>query len=176
MVRIRRGSRTAARSKVHHHHAYWRFDFDIETAHNHLLREFNDPPLIGSSKWHSKNYEIRRMRDPSRKRRWGVTNKSSKRGYTIIRGSNDGVTAATPDWPFSAGDVWIVRYRGSELDDGQGLTTDPAKAKADIDKFVNGQSIDGRDVVIWYGAHFTHDEGGPQVSHIVGPDLKPYAW
>ena len=39
----------------HHHHAYWRLDFDIRTAGNNIVREFNDPPLIGSSNWHAKS-------------------------------------------------------------------------------------------------------------------------
>ena len=37
---------------VHHHHCYWRFDFDIETAGNNRVREFNDPPLGGGPNWH----------------------------------------------------------------------------------------------------------------------------
>ncbi|MGH9997245.1 MAG: hypothetical protein ACRD7F_04480, partial [Nitrososphaeraceae archaeon] len=34
---------------THHHHAYWRFDFDIHTASNNRIREYNYPPLDGSS-------------------------------------------------------------------------------------------------------------------------------
>ena len=32
---------------VHHHHAYWRFDFDLRTPGNNVVKEFNDPPLPG---------------------------------------------------------------------------------------------------------------------------------
>lgn len=56
----------------HHHHAYWRFDFDIETASGNRVREFNDPPIIAGSSYHDKAYEIRRPRDQTRKRHWEV--------------------------------------------------------------------------------------------------------
>lgn len=160
---------------THHHHAYWRFDFDIRTAGNNVVKEFNDPPIIGNSKWHTKRYEIKRPRNPARGRRWRVLNKDSGEGYTVIPGSNDGVATQTPDYPFSQGDVWILRYHGDELDDGRAALTTPAEA--DLDRFVNGEHIDGRDVVLWYGGHFTHDQSTPEdVSHVVGPTLVPYNW
>ena len=158
----------------HHHHVYWRFDFDIRTAGNNVVQEYNNPPLFGSSNWHTKNYEIRRLRDSARKRRWRVVNASTGEGYTLIPGANDGVVDS-----FGVGDLWILRYRGSELDDGQGFTTDPAKAKANLDRFVNGESINNQDVVLWYSAHFTHAVGSDEdggADHIVGPDLKPFNW
>lgn len=162
---------------VHHHHAYWRFDFDIRTPGNNLVREFNDPPLIGNSNWHNKNYEIRRPRDPTRNRRWQVKNLSTGEAYDIVPGPNDGVATSMPDWPFPRGDVWILRYRGSEIDDGVAATGPPYEAG--IDAWVNGEPINGQDVVIWYGAHFTHDiahEEAGHFGHIVGPDLKPAKW
>lgn len=161
----------------HHHHAYWRLDFDIRTSVNNKVREFNDPPLVGSSKWHDKNFEIRRPRDPARKRKWRIENAATGEGYEVIPGPDDGVATASPDWPFPKGDVWILRYRGSELDDGSVATGPPYEAE--LDRFVNGESIKNQDVVIWYGAHFTHDIGAehPGVhGHIVGPHLKPVNW
>ena len=69
---------------VHHHHVYWRLDFDIHTAGNNRVREFNDPPLIGSQKWHTKLFEIRRPRDPGRARKWRVENTRTSEGYDIV--------------------------------------------------------------------------------------------
>jgi hypothetical protein len=152
----------------HHHHVYWRFDFDIRTAGVNRVREFNDPPIIGSSNWHTKQYEIRRFRDPARSRRWRVENAATGEGYTLIPGANDGIADS-----YARGDVWLLRYRGSELDDGYNSTGGPGTA-ADLDKLVNGESIDGKDVVIWYAAHFTHDPGTQP--HVVGPDLVPFNW
>ena len=162
---------------IHHHHAYWRLDFDIRTAANNLVREFNDPPLVGTSNWHNKNYEIRRPRDPARKRRWQVKNTLTGEAYDIIPGANDGIATAMPDWPFPRGDVWILRYRGSEIDDGVIATGPPYEAG--IDTWLTGEPINGADVVVWYGAHFTHDvahEEPGHFGHIVGPDLKLVKW
>jgi hypothetical protein len=162
---------------VHHHHCYWRLDFDIKTAGDNLVQEFNDPPIIANKNWHNKTFEIRRPRDPGHKRKWRVSNKASGDAYEIIPGPNDGVATAMPDWPYPRGDVWIVRYHGNEIDDGSIATGPPYEAG--IDSWVNGEAIDGQDVVIWYGAHFTHDvnaEPPGDFGHIVGPDLKPVKW
>lgn len=162
---------------VHHHHAYWRFDFDLRTASNNLVREFNDPPLFTGTNWHDKNYEIARPRDPSRKRKWRILNKVTGESYDLIPGAQDGVATAQPDWPFGQGDVWIVRYRATEIDDGVIATGPPYEAN--ISQWVNGEPINGQDVVIWYGAHFTHDvnaEPPGEYGHIVGPDLKLVQW
>lgn len=162
---------------IHHHHVYWRLDFDIRTAGNNRVREFNDPPLFGGRKWHDKSFEIRRPRDFARKRKWRVENTRSGEGYEIVPQPEDGVATASPDWPFGRGDVWILRYHGNEIDDGSVAIGPPYEAE--IDRWVNGEAILGHDVVVWYGAHFTHDVGhdGPaQHGHIVGPDLKPANW
>ena len=103
----------------HHHHSYWRFNFDIRTAGNNRVREFNDQPLIGSSKWHDKNFEIRRPRDPARKRKWRVENTVTGEGYEVIPGPNDGVATASPDWPFPVGDVGSSAIAGAKLTTGR---------------------------------------------------------
>jgi hypothetical protein len=162
---------------VHHHHVYWRLDFDLRTAGNNIVREFNSPPLSGSSNWHNKSFEIRRPRDPGHQRRWRVENKSTHEAYDIIPGPSDGLAAAVPDAPFGRGDVWILRYHGAEIDDGSVATGPPYEAG--LDKWVNGESINGVDVVIWYGAHFTHDvahDHPGEFGHVIGPDLKRVRW
>lgn len=75
------------------------------------------------------------------------------------------------------GDLWVLRYRGSEIDDGV-VAVGPLY-EAGLDAWVNGESVDNKDVVIWYGAHFTHDlahEEPGEFGHIVGPTLKPVKW
>lgn len=161
----------------HHHHAYWRLDFDIRTAGNNVVREFNDPPIVGSSNWHTKNFEIQRPRNPAHKRKWRVENTTSGEGYEVIPGLNDGVATASPDWDFPRGDVWILRYHGSEIDDGAVAIGPPYEA--DLNSFNKGELINNHDVVFWYAAHVTHDvaaEPPGHFGHIAGPELKPVNW
>lgn len=161
----------------HYHHAYWRLDFDIRTASQNRVREFNDPPLLGGASWHTKTYEIRRPRDPARNRKWRIENTSSGEAYDIVPGPQDGVATQSPDWPFPQGDVWILRYRGSEVDNGVIATGPPYEAN--IDNFRNGELVDDRDVVVWYAGHVTHDEAAEPpgtLGHVVGPDLVPVNW
>lgn len=159
----------------HYHHVYWRLDFDIRTAGGNFVREYNKPPIIGSSNWHTKYYELRRPRDPARNRRWRVANSVTGEAYDIVPGTSDGLAASSADWPFSRGDVWILRYHGLEIDDGSVATGPPYEAG--IDQFLNGESVYNQDVVLWYAGHFTHDtttEG--TTGHEIGPTLQPVGW
>jgi hypothetical protein len=161
---------------VHHHHVYWRLDFDVGTAGDNVVQEFNDPPLSGNtSNWHTLSYEVRRARSPERNRRWRVKNKTTGDAYEIIPGAHDGIAKAMPDWPYGRGDAWFLRYRGTEIDDGAVATG----SEAGLDSWVNGEPINGKDVVVWYAGHSTHDVGHEEpgeFGHIVGPELKPVQW
>ncbi|MDQ3222182.1 MAG: hypothetical protein ACR2KO_14060 [Geodermatophilaceae bacterium] len=160
---------------VHHHHVYWRFDFDIRTAEDNRVREFNDPPLSGADNWRTLRFESRRVRNASRQRKWSVEHVDTGEGYILTPGPDDGVADS-----FGVGDLWALQYRSGELDDGQGFTTDPARAMAQLDRFVSNRApIDANDVVVWYAAHFTHDVGGSppgDFGHQVGPELRPVNW
>jgi hypothetical protein len=146
----------------HHHHVYWRLDFDIQTAGNNAVQEFNDPPIVPGTNWHPKTYEIMRLRSAAHKRRWRVLHAGSGRGYTVIPGANDGTAAGDP---YAKGDLWFLRYSGVEIDDSPIVGTE-----IQIDKYrTPPQPLTGQDVVVWYGGHFTHEPTGPHVSHIVGP-------
>lgn len=156
---------------THHHHAYWRFDFDIGGAGDDAVLEFNDPKLAGhDSNWHTLLHEIRRKRNAGRKRKWRVRNRASGEGYVIVPGEEDGEADS-----FGVGDLWALKHRTGQIDDGMVAVDD----KAAIDAFVNGESIVGTNVVVWYSAHFTHDvvhEEPGEHGHIVGPDLVPDRW
>ncbi len=163
----------------HHHHAYWRFDFDIVGAQFNQVYEHNVPPVAGSTDpWRALNFEVRRARNPARQRHWRVENTQTREAYLILPGPNDGVAKLSPDWPFPRGDVWILRNQGNlEFDDGVDRTGPPCEAE--LDRFVTGESISNKNVVMWYAGHFTHDlahDDPATHGHILGPDLVPQNW
>jgi hypothetical protein len=148
--------------KPHHHHAYWRFDFDVDEKPS-TVQEFNDPPIKGNRNWHDIERETRRQKRPSNDRKWRVRNSDGK-GYELIPGAGDGRAD-----DFGVGDVWVVRNRPGQLEDGFG----PNRAR--IDQFVNGQSVRDERLVVWYAGHFRHSPQG-NGDHIVGPRLEPFDW
>ena len=160
----------------HHHHVYWRLNFDVGDSKKNTVQEYNDPPISGQSNWHTINYETMRMRNPSSNRKWRVQNEQTGRGYTINPGPNDGTADS-----FGRGDIWFLRNRPNQFDDGVQAIGPPYEAQ--IDTFVNHERIKNRDIVVWYGAHFTHivtedddgvsSNGTETAGHIVGPDLIP---
>jgi hypothetical protein len=162
----------------HHHHAYWRLNFDIGAQSRNSVQEWNDHPGPQPGAWRTMRFEARRPRATHMKRRWRVVNTQTGAGYEIVPGAHDGQADA-----FGVGDFWALRLRAGQVDDGQGFTSSPLLAPARIDAFVNGDDITDRDVVVWYVGHFLHDveedghdHDGPAHGHVVGPELRPHAW
>lgn len=152
----------------HDHHAYWRFDFDIDNAGSDLALEYNTyTPDIGWGRgWHTKSREMARIKNPSSQRSWAIMDLQSQRGYHVLPGGSDG----TADW-FSTRDLWVLRYRGSEDKHGQqGSASDDG-----LGSYLSGEDTHGQDVVLWYCAHLhhhAHDGGGDW--HGCGPTLVPF--
>ena len=172
-IRPRLGCSAATNSstcKPHVHHGYWRLDFDVLAPGSNVLREFNDPPIRGETRWHFMRFEVMRPRDAAHGRHWIVRHDRDGREYAILPGPEDG-TAGTGG--FGVGDLWVLRYSPDEMDDGQGFTTDPALARAGIDRFVSGEPVHSQDVVLWYAVHVSHPGTG---ADRVGPDLVPRHW
>jgi hypothetical protein len=153
--------------KLHFHNCYWRFDFDINGASGDRIDEFNNPPIIANNNWHAKSFEMQRPRDAAHQRKWKVSD--GARSYTLTPGANDG-TADT----FARGDLWFLRYHGGELDDGHNSVS--SNCEADITKFDNDEALVGKDVVVWYSAHFTHDATHVHGATFQGPTLTPGGW
>ncbi len=154
--------------KPHVHHAYWRLDFDILAPGSNVLREFNEPPIRGETRWHFMRFEVKRPRHAAHGRHWLVRHDRDGREYSILPGPDDGTAN-----DFGAGDLWVLRYSPDEMDDGQGFTTDPALARAGLDRFVSGEPVHSADLVVWYGVHVSHP--GTDAER-VGPDLVPGHW
>jgi Copper amine oxidase, enzyme domain len=158
-------------SCTHKHHAYWRFDFDVDGASN-IVTEGPDsgapPPPPGSRpgprpRGVTLTTETMRLNDyPGIS--WLVTNPASRRSYRLVPGYEAGLLADD----FSEGDLWALRYHASEIDDGHGLGDCPV----DIAPWLNGESLSG-DVVLWYRSGWNHIGGDLADCDPVGPTLYP---
>jgi hypothetical protein len=134
--------------------------------------EHNDPPLPGhDGNWHTLSHEVRRSRNPARKRHWRVRSQGDNAGYVLTPGANDGEADG-----YGVGDLWALRHRSNQIDDGAVATS----TRAHLDAFIDGESIVGTNVVVWYVGHFRHETGHDHHAagggHIVGPTLKPDRW
>ena len=169
---------------VHNHHAYWRFDFDVAQVNNKVFqvergRKFLQPLST----------ELMRNRNVATNRSLLIQNATGNEAYALVPGQLDG-----PADVFGVSDFWVLRYKEviggtalqNEIDDGFNQTTS-TNAFIQINPFINGESIVGQDVVVWYGGHFIHSDGAnlldpnrsPEVisgAHVIGPDLRPVQW
>ena len=169
---------------IHFHHAYWRFDFDVVNSVNNVFqvergRKFLQPITT----------EMSGIKNFATNKRILVQNASGDEAYMLIPNLSDGKADA-----FAVADIWVLRAKPptgdpvtSEIDDGilLGQSADPS---IHISPWVNGESLVNQDVVVWYGAHFTHDDADFRAlnssrsgniisgSHVVGPDLRPIRW
>lgn len=151
----------------HTHHVYWRLDFDIQTPGDNRVDEYNNPPIFPPSHWHTKRFEVRRSRDLLRQRHWRVTSATTGNGYLVLPGPSDGAPDA-----YGVGDLWVLRWHPTEIDDGQGFTTVPGLSMEHLDRFLDGEPVDRQDIVLWYAAHFRHD-AAHEAGERVGPELRP---
>lgn len=144
---------------AHYHNAYWRFDFDIDDPGTDAIDELND------GAWTALPTETRRLHAPSAGRRWRVRDKVTGTAYEIVPSED---ADAADAW--SAGDLWALAFRATELDDG-GATAGIDGDRAHIDRYLNGESVDGADVVVWYRTGVRH--AGPADCELAGPTLRP---
>jgi len=166
------GTRNPRTCMRHQHHVYWRLDFDIEGAGNDVVEQRG---LIfpGLPPWWRLVRETKRTRSLFA-RRWRVLDAQSGRGYGITPGPADGTADA-----YGVADLWFLRYRATELDDGVGVVGgSPADTQCRLDQYLTAESINSTDVVVWYAGHFLHDQAhtSPHHGHIVGPELRPINW
>jgi hypothetical protein len=153
----------------HRHHAYWRFDFDIETPDNNIVTEGPAPVPPGGRpgpRYPIVTLPTEAMRVNNRPGiAWSVIHSGTHRGYRIVPGVETGLPVDT----FSVGDIWFLKYHANEIDDS-GQSGPPCAIH--INGFVNGEST-SPDVVVWYRTGWFHAGGDLDDCHRVGPTLDP---
>ena len=145
---------------AHRHHAYWRFDFDLEgTPTDDVVREF------GPSGETVFTEEVdRTWGAPADGVYWTVTDESTGIGYRVTPSAED---LLLPVDDFSQTDALVLRYAFDELGDT------PFQCAIDYSEMQDGEPLDGEDVVFWYRSSALHTAGNPWECDIVGPTLTP---
>lgn len=153
------------RIPISHYHNYWfRLDFDINGRANDRVQEIQFNPTDLNRRREKQltdiTLEAARQHDPSVQRSWRVMDTVTRNddGNFIsyqIEGLNAGHDFTGPDFePFSKSDFYVTAYKPCE----NYPSHNPALngCASDVSQFVNGESIDGADLVVWYGITFHH--------------------
>ncbi|WP_445173257.1 hypothetical protein [Microcoleus sp.] len=145
--------------KSHTHHAYWRLDFDIEGAGNDRIDEFNN------GIWAALPAENNRLKSPISQRKWRMMDAGTNRGYEIVPLAGQSTQAGDA---FAISDTWALSYKSNERDDGGAASGDN---RAQMNKFINGETLNGKDDVLWY--HISYQHGSGPTCSLLGPVLRP---
>jgi primary-amine oxidase len=144
----------------HVHNIYYCLDFDVDGPENNVVEEFNyqqDRPgsLSGTHRWTPIQKETMRAGSSEHFRSWRVVNRASRnalglpRSYELIPGGN-GIFRGGSAEPFAQAELWVTRYHDNEYP----AETRPLKTA--LPSYLNGESVDGQDVVVWYVVHVHH--------------------
>jgi primary-amine oxidase len=154
------------RALSHVHNVFFCLDLDVDGTRN-TVEEFEFKPTSAArekavTRWHPITREGGRELDPHSFRSWRVVNHGSKnawkqpRSYELIpagtgifRGMHPRNPKLSLAEPFAHFDVWVTRYHPNEVP--------PAKPLRDtLPTFVNGESVENEDVVLWYMMSMHH--------------------
>ena len=151
----------------HFHHTYWRLDLDVGDGTNVVEQHTN------AGGWTSVNTELQANRDWSDDKYWRVSDPQSGDSVLVYNGRREDA----PD-TYGIADAWFLRQRASELDDTNAPQGTQGYTQARLPSFVNGESINNEDVVMWAGGHFVHDDSDPNTnqSHTTTITIVPESW
>jgi hypothetical protein len=170
----------------HRHHAYWRFDFDIDDPSNDHI---GSPPYGATPRPVIAQENMRNLPDATKIPPFAVYDTVSLRGYQVIPGQENidspvGSPPSTggPFWqgvqyPFDVTDAFMLKYHESggvplEINDNVGLGQ-CALTTTFLD-FDNNEMLNNNgDVVLWYRGGGFHASGALSSCAVVGPTLVP---
>ena len=158
----------------HDHFLSFRLDLDVDGSANHfisekLVRQTLPASSARRSVWRRQEslvpteFSIGSSHGPEI---WRVENRKATTplGYSpsfeIATGHNSTSLLGSDDWAqrraaFSASALWVTAYKPSELYAAGDYPNQSATVEG-LPRFVNGESISGKDIVVWYTMGFHH--------------------
>lgn len=172
----------------HMHNFFWRLDFDLDgTGENDVFQELNYS-ASGGKRYATVNQfttEAARSVNPQTMRSWLVKdgNTTNSKGHAIayeIRLSEAGQREVGPDYePFTHNDIYLTKVHDCERIASHNTRIHSCDTD-NLSEYVNGESLQGQDVVSWVAVSFYHmprSEDAPQMdSHVSKFDLIPRDW
>ncbi|MFN8444361.1 MAG: hypothetical protein U0175_26495 [Caldilineaceae bacterium] len=174
---------------AHIHNYYWRLDFDLgENAADDVVEELNYVASADNSKRtlgiNRLTSETGRSIDPTRLRSWRIRDGSltNPQGDAIsyqLEPNDVGQRDVGPTYePWTNNDFYVTKANDCERYVSHNPTLNGCASN--LAAFVNGESVEGADVVLWYGVTFHHiprDEDEPLMhTHWNGFRLVPRDW
>ncbi len=150
-------------SRPRRHHAYWRFDFDLEdTPSNDIITERSSAGVVTTL-----DIETSRTwtRDP--RMTWAVTDATTAAGFSIEPSPAD---LLLPVDAFSKVDVIAVRYKANEIYDG---ITFGNGCAIQHEPWLNGETVNDADNVFWYRSSSARTTG---TCELRGPTLRAFGY
>ena len=162
------------------HHAYWRFDFDIDGSDRDYAVETSD--VSQDRVFETETTQL--WGDPADGIAWEVLDLDTERGYRIAPSEGDYDTPANPQTGipaidnFAREDAVVARYVPGEYDDGVGFASQSCDAKFEgggnaTTAIVNGEDVYDQDIVFWYRSGVTKADIDPGTCYASGPILTP---
>ncbi len=184
-VRVDQGGQVYA--IAHMHNYFWRLDFDIDGPQNDQVEEFEFTPIDNNYSYQVSvtpfSTETGRTVNPTRMRSWRVrdTVATNSDGHAIsyhldpLRVGHIHQGPAVE--PFTNNQFYVTVNKPCEK---YASHNPEVQCAADVSRFVNGESLVGQDIVVWYGITFHHlprdEDEGMMDAHWDGFQLTPRDW
>ncbi|HEY5698431.1 MAG TPA: hypothetical protein VIT01_13070 [Acidimicrobiales bacterium] len=171
---------------AHMHNYYWRLDFDVNGVANDRVEELEARFAPGTGRHQLNNTrqafsaEVARRVAPGGFRSWRVRDTVTTNGdnhpisFELLP-NPDNIFRGPTDEPWTQNELYVTRNRACERFASHNPTT--GGCPSSLAAFANGQSLTGRDLVVWYGTSFHHlprDEDEPHMHpHWSGFSIVP---